>query len=107
MEYRFYNLSPDCYLRFLKRKKPALNGSKPTARKTIALGADFDPAKSPFDFKRSLKKALSGAYDGLLFGESFLENKNFDFLFAREPEKQPENSPANKRPQPSKPKRRG
>ena len=35
--------------------------------------------KSLFDFKRSLKKALSGNYQGLLFPENILDEKNKDF----------------------------
>ena len=31
--------------------------------------------KSPFDFQRSFKKALSGQYKGILFGENILENE--------------------------------
>ena len=39
--------------------------------------------KSPFDFKRSLKKALSGNYKGLLFAENSLDDKNRDLYLSQ------------------------
>ena len=59
MNKKFYNLNPKSYLNI---------GNKPQLMK-----------KSPFDFKRSLKKALSGNYKGILFDESFLDNNNLHF----------------------------
>ena len=61
MSQKFYNLNPSSYLSLIKPQKP-----KPI---------------SPFDFKRSLKKALCGNYNGLLFDESFLKDKNQDLFF--------------------------
>ena len=61
MSQKFYNLNPRSYLSLIQAQKP-----KPI---------------SPFDFKRSLKKALSGSYYGLLFDESFLKSKNLDLFF--------------------------
>ena len=36
---------------------------------------------SPFDFERSLKKALFGDYRGILFDEQLLDDKNLDAYF--------------------------
>ena len=61
MKQRLYNLNPQFYFRLWNEQKPA--------------------KKSPFDFKRSLQKALSGNYTSLIFDESFLYDDNLqDFI---------------------------
>ena len=62
MNQKFYNLEPQFYLITQKKLKKT--------------------KKSSFDFKRNLKKALSGNYTGLLFNEHFLDDKNLDSFFA-------------------------
>ncbi len=56
MSKRLYSLNPSFYLQLWGLFRPQ--------------------KKSPFDFKRSLQKALSGGYEGILFDESFLEGES-------------------------------
>ena len=56
MNKKFYNLNPKSYFNI--------------------WGSQKHIEKSPFDFKRSLNKALSGNYKGVLFDEPFLDNNN-------------------------------
>ena len=63
MDQRLYNLNPQFYFRLWSKQKLI--------------------KKSPFDFNRSLKKALSGNYKGILFDESFLYDDNL-YLFVNE-----------------------
>ena len=59
MDIKFYNLDPGLSLYLWNKHIPK-------------------EKKSPLDFQRSLKKALSGNYTGLLFGENILEDKKRD-----------------------------
>ena len=58
---KFYNLNPGFYLRLREGQKPV--------------------KKSPFDFKRSLQKALSGNYTDILFDEQLLDDRNLHDFF--------------------------
>lgn len=59
---KFYNLDPGCSLYPWNKNAPI-------------------EQKSPLDFQRSLKKALSGNYTGLLFGENILESQQKNNYF--------------------------
>lgn len=81
---RYYNLNPQVYLNLFQNTAHPL---QKLAEENFNAGAEKSPAemppnkhrtKSPFDFKRSLQKALSGSYEGLAFDESFWDDgKNF------------------------------
>ena len=59
MNKKFYNFNPSFYLNQWNKQNPI--------------------KKSLFNFKRSLKKALSGNYEAFLIDESFLYDRNMDF----------------------------
>ena len=107
MNYKFYNLNPQSYFNLFKNKSSSLWSSiqnKFLYQTLFVKNNSIDPdlaegnknyssssqyikwpklkpqeRKSLWDFKRSLKKTLSGNYIGLILDESFLDNNNLDF----------------------------
>lgn len=63
MSARFYNLNPQFYLSIFTQNKAT--------------------KKSPFDFKRSLKKALFGNHQYFILDESFLKDKKQEHYFEK------------------------